>query len=841
MQGLRVLNLEGLAPTAEEHDLAHRVANRYQDAQVGTVEYTDTFTGIYVRFHPFKLIAFTQSSNKVYFGYGQRVDFKCPCRAIQLIETAAPNISVSIQYENIVNTIPSSCNGGENRTHDVVARVGGIEVGRVSGYVTSLGGISSPAECNAFVQRDSVNIISHAANSGLPKPSPYAIYTTLPTFNQIGTPGNYVYTIDSWNDSWSTPFDAAINAAIEAAIAEANPRAAAFLTDGTELASAPQALSAISEAYEPTFVGVPWNGGNYANLFNYFQESQFSVIYVDGGRLEFEVPEDACYIKRSAPAYPGSNGQRPSISSISWHGVINGNTQTFSLVYKSVSYPIAIGTRTFISGENTYSDWATGYVAYSWDENSGTFLYNAINGGYADRSQITAPIPAPYLQDLAAWNDANAAIAAAAAEFEANWNTAQAEALNRTRIWRKKCSDGRISMLRNGILPIEFEYFTKRYHPRSLKLRRDIPMQVAGPAYNLISDVTTSEPTIRTRVYEGVVTLQYTNTDENGGTNQVVETFTGNLTHLLTTHTEAITEVTTTSNTYTYSNFPMLSNTTGDAYPLPGSPPEHPYQIAFREINAIIRDSSQYPLFLEANGTVVQSDWYANDKYAAANYIQSDYNPPIPQSSDNVALTHPQFIYDYIEASKPIEFETVDGIKQPVTPSTNWLSSRLTDKEIVTIIPLSFTTNEGEERGMFPYTTTPTDSEYELLTNIKLYGFARFQFNYATSTFTFKDWTEFTAEGKVKVSDSIEHSFNDEINPTALTIGDKTYTLEPIVIDCEEDWLGTNCVFIGDKTPWTDVKEDAKEQTSHIGNSPPEGYELTAEERLYKAIREAIK
>lgn len=739
MQGLRIINIEGLAPSAEEIDLAHRVANRYRDHQVGTVNFTDTSTGIYVRYHPFKLIAFTQSSNKVYFGYDQKVEFKCPCRAIQLIETSTPG-QPSIEVQTTKEFFGSAVT--DTSTVIVKDSLGNV-VQTITGTATQT------------YSDDSTSISWSNFADG------YIIGKTL-----ITTPGGGGQIQDGisgwpmsarWNTisgSWSagsgsiTATSLGYEELVEAAIAEANPRAAVFLTDGTELASAPQALIPTSwgEAYVPTFLynytadNIQYNGGDYAALFSFVEVSPGNTIIVDGGILEFIPPEDTCYIKRSAPAYP-------------------------------------------------------------------------------------EPTAAQEVKD----------------QWAADWASSQEESLSRMRSWRKKCSDGRISILRNGILPPEFDYFVKRYHPRSLKLRRNIPMQVVSQIYSLISDVTTIEPTIRTRVYEGVVTLQYTNTDENGGTNQVVETFTGNLTHLLTTHTEAITEVTTTSNTYTYSNFPMLSNTTGDAYPLPGSPPEHPYQIAFREINAIIRDSSQYPLFLEANGTVVQSDWYANDKYAAANYIQSDYNPPIPQSSDNVALTHPQFIYDYIEASKPIEFETVDGIKQPVTPSTNWLSSRLTDKEIVTIIPLSFTTNEGEERGMFPYTTTPTDSEYELLTNIKLYGFARFQFNYATSTFSFKDWTEFTAEGKVKVSDSIEHSFNDEINPTALTIGDKTYTLEPIVIDCEEDWLGTNCVFIGDKTPWTDVKEDAKEQTSHIGNSPPEGYELTAEERLYKAIREAIK
>lgn len=732
MQGLRIINIEGLAPSAEEIDLAHRVANRYRDHQVGTVNFTDTSTGIYVRYHPFKLIAFTQSSNKVYFGYDQKVEFKCPCRAIQIIDI----------------------------------------------------------------------------------------------------------------------------------LSSANPRVAAFLTDGTELASIP--TRELDGGREPSTQFIEWNGGGSAQLFDYVPEGGIAFASVVASDvLIFDVPEDACYIRSFPPEYPDSEGQYPVQAVPSIQTSVLGDTTTYTLRvrYGGIFYEVASGTRTISgSGEtllDTQVNRPNGHIR-NWNDDQGTFEYAVINGtnphiqpNDMTYTYLVASIPEPYMHTLNAWREDNASNLTTINQWRQNWFEAQEEALDRARAWRKKCSDGRISMLRNGILPIELDIAVKRSHPISANLKREIPMQVFQRQYTLESSVEDSSPSgwsVFTYTYSGAVTLRY----EVDG-QEKIEQFLG--TAVLEDWVIDMMPIPLGFLSYsriTYSNMPLLVSDIGyaDTGMLGGLvSPSLVGDVRYDNIVYIDAETASYgnSIMVIANGVEVVNNghygWVPDSTYGnpTISYKAYEWATSIPPQSKDTIYTIPQFLFDYIEASKPIEFETINDVKQPVTPSRNWLSSRLTDKEIVTIIPLSFVTEEGEERGMFPYTITPTDSEYELFTQIKLYGFARFQFDYATSTFTFKDWTEFTTEGKVKVSDSIEHSFNDEINPTALTIGDKTYTLEPIVIDCEEDWLGTNCVFIGDKTPWTDVKEDAKEQTSHIGNSPSEGYELTAEERLYKAIREAIK
>lgn len=641
----------------------------------------------------------------------------------------------------------------------------------------------------------------------------------------------------------------------ETSPSEDNWRSVVASTDGEELASAPlseirgtsggtplirllEKHGTLAPRFDNPLTGsnVAWLGGNtipyFDDFYHYYSfgtnppPTNFApdIDAIFQGYLDLDIEDDVCYddvIDLRARDYPTR-----------FYYQIN-------FIFQIVQVFINVGLANNPAQAN--SRIMSLQIRFQ-QVNGGSILFQDL-GSTIIPSTVDPYITAEY---LAAWEQVASILADADYARHGNYVVTSArESLERQVRFRKKWSDSRIAMLRGGTLPIEFEDYVKIFHPYSLNLRRGIPLEIVSSNYTLVSDVTTTSPTIRTRVYEGVVSLRYATLDENGIEQQIEESFTGTLTHVQTNHIPG-----TISYVWAYENFPLLANTAGDAFLPFGNPfPQpHPYQSAFREMeSSILRDPSNQPIFVIANGTAAQSIWVADDKYGTPNYRPGEYTPPIPVSTDDVVLTHPQFIYDYIQASKPIEFETIDGEKQPVAPSADWLSSKLTDKETITVIPLSFATSLDDEVGMFPHSDCAPfydgnyDFDFKIQASAKIYGFARYQFDYATSTFTFKDWTEFTTDGKVKVSDSIEHAYNDELNPTTLTVGDKTYTLEPIVIDCESEWINTNCVFIGDKTPWTDTKEAAKEQASHIGANPPADYELTPEERLYKAIREAIK
>lgn len=216
----------------------------------------------------------------------------------------------------------------------------------------------------------------------------------------------------------------------------------------------------------------------------------------------------------------------------------------------------------------------------------------------------------------------------------------------------------------------------------------------------------------------------------------------------------------------------------------------------------------------------------------------------VKTSFDNVKFSYPQFLLDYIAASKPIETEIDEnGNKVPVTPSTDWLSSRLTDKEVIKVIPLNHVGNSYGNYGMFPL--MQRDAEDNLIVNeLRIYGYAEFQYSAETTSFTFKKWVELIDDGKLTILAEDEISLDDDLNPTTISVTSngetKTYNLAPKSFEYDEEWGATNCVCIGNKAIWTDVKSDAKEQKKNISDAPPEGYELTAEEMLYKAVREAI-
>jgi hypothetical protein len=378
-------------------------------------------------------------------------------------------------------------------------------------------------------------------------------------------------------------------------------------------------------------------------------------------------------------------------------------------------------------------------------------------------------------------------------QWAIDWEAAQAEGLAREHARRKTCSDGMYTYLQNEFLPPEFEYFIKTTAPKSALQARKIPMEIVSRSQTLISDVTVD--TLRTTIYQAVVSLKYTLDD---GT-ELAETFTGGvtleaLTHVYDTPEEYAEAITT---TFTYDSLPMLAaNTTGKGYPFGNPLPQliSTLQIRDRALAPLYHDAGDFPLMMIANGVYNRSSgWRPTDRYETPQYNPKYplYVPPVTQDNDAVTFTHPQFLLDYVAASKPTETGT---------PSTNWLSSRLIDGETITLVPLSFVNAEGEDRGMFPFDT-------DEITQVKIVGYAKTKFSYATGSFSSPTWTSLESEQ---------------------------------FFDYETAWGSKNCVCISSKNPYTDTKVAARTQGKNISNTPPDGYTPTAEERLYRAVKNAL-
>lgn len=398
-------------------------------------------------------------------------------------------------------------------------------------------------------------------------------------------------------------------------------------------------------------------------------------------------------------------------------------------------------------------------------------------------------------------------------QWAIDWVAGQAKGLERENARRKTCSDGMYTHLRNGFLPPEFEYFIKTTAPKSALLRRKIPMTIVSRSQTLDSDVTDANNK-RVRVWTAKVKLHYDSVETDGSVTPHEQEFTGTVTQETTIHKDDTLTPIQTTDLYTYVSLPLLvDGTLGKAYPQASPLPVLPFsaQLKIKTTAPLFHDDATFPLLgatfpllVEANGTFNNNtSWRTNDTYFEAAYTPtvSGVNitdlTPVPQPTrDNVVFTHPQFLLDYIKASKPTEAKTPD------VPSTDWLSSRLADNEIIAVIPLSFILPDGTDRGMYPFSIID-----EVPAQYKVTGFAKVRFDYSTATFNEPVWTEFDV---------------------------------PAFFTYNESWEDRNCVCIGSKNQWTDTKNAARTQSKHIGDSPPSEYVLTDEEKLYREVKKAL-
>lgn len=95
MQGLRIINKDGAAPTSDEIDAAHRVANTHREMKFGTIKQTDKVKDVEVEYHPAKHLAITKIDGFQYL-FSRKVNPGCNCRELRLSQ-------VNDEYANVAN------------------------------------------------------------------------------------------------------------------------------------------------------------------------------------------------------------------------------------------------------------------------------------------------------------------------------------------------------------------------------------------------------------------------------------------------------------------------------------------------------------------------------------------------------------------------------------------------------------------------------------------------------------------------------------------------------------------------------------------------------------------
>jgi hypothetical protein len=650
------------------------------------------------------------------------------------------------------------------------------------------------------------------------------------------------------------------------------------MTDGTELASAPHTEQSINNPPGPytvptinggtyvanggslggyyvivrgslgleaphTIGSQPWNGDGYFYSIGWYNiGSGYPLLSLD--KIPFTVPDDACYQKAAAPAYPGAAYAVPTSWTLHLVDSLVGHVDVWVIAAGAgASTTEFYGT---FNGNSAF--WgSSAYLSSASLTASITFPLVGSDGRSYD---VVVSPTAAVAAGAAAVNTANGAVAGAAIQWTVDWTAAQKVALTREQARRKKCSDGQLAYLRHGFLSPEFEVFIKQQHPVSTKVRRTIPMVVTNYSSTITETpngayVAGTSGLYSTTTTTVKLTLTYTVVGPDGNPLQKTQDFSGTnvVEHMGTSDPKGYLQWSRITSTTLPVIIDQAAGRSGQA-PMDGHPIGHDENSTLMLLSDGASNSfwSSTTLMLLSDGvSVSNSFWVPTTLTGVPAVLLLDSTTIAGEwqaSSSGQQYTHPQFLYDYIKASKPVEINP----KIPTDlASTNWLSSRLAHHEIVTVIPLSFVNADGVDRGMYPYSRTD-----EAPSSIKLVGYAKFKYDYYKGTFSFVSWTEFVkgTDGlPFKVTHDGTATYDKETDPTTVKIGDTTYTLSPRLFAYSTAWATPNCVCIGGSSPWTDTKAERKTQKAHTAADTPidpatgKAIALTDEEQLYKAIR----
>jgi hypothetical protein len=594
-------------------------------------------------------------------------------------------------------------------------------------------------------------------------------------------------------------------------VSDAAPNSKVIATDGQVLATGnfDEGTNVNDSGYYYTNnpLATPWPGGNWFPTFNALA-NEADGLFTPGERITFTVPDDvgppagdwsldSWYLPPTYPqtaslqTYTGG-GDATTLNSLRFLAPGTTVTSSFTVSGPGGTYVVS-GTATTLA-EPQYTVELHDFFLHS--------SYSVVNGQFPSSSyeQLSYTNHPAYIQ-----------AAAIPAWWHADWRAAREEARDRERTRLKEHSDDTIQKFRDGELPVEFEYFIRRFHPASELTKRKFPMSiVSGPTYSLLESTDAADGFEDYEKWEGRCTLRYNFVDEQnqsftreqefvgyatfrGPLRNVYSRFGG--THVTTDHSGSTVE---------YENFPLLDQNYGSA----NAPPTYTaskigvgywHDIAMVDVSGLyMHDGLSWPLFGVLNGTWTNATaWCPTSRFingpaystAVVPYCKDD---PYPVSSvGTVAFTHPDWFKQYLEDSPMVEVGEDDA-------SGLFSANSLVDGTKISIIPLSLMVGETE-RGVFTHV-----NDFNTVDGAKLYGYAVFKYAAETNSFSFVRWVE---------------------QSPAVTI-----EYEPVAS------YRTNCVGVTTAAKWSDVKQAMRAQKDELASAQLSSPEID----LYRAVKTAL-
>lgn len=459
---------------------------------------------------------------------------------------------------------------------------------------------------------------------------------------------------------------------------------------------------------------------------------------------------------------------------------------------------------------------------------------------------------------------------------------------------RQRCSVSSLTMMRNGVLPPEFNMAATQSRQLSARLKRQIPLNVVSDVLSVTSNTTFAlnerpDKVTRIRVIQRDIMLRYQIQVPAGeGEFEPLDIdirLIGQVTETTTSHVDIVSEFFAgTSVKYEYQDFPAFRATAEDlgaSFPANSStlisgldlaqvtrPLGNNNYIDVYNSSLYIDDAVVEPLninsvvLVQLNGINTTSVQVPDDQYGVPFYTAAQVIPPLPPTTSSVTLTIPDGIRTYFERSPAIESELVDGVITPVTPNRDWLFSAFREGDTVNIVPLIRVGLDDAVLGMYPLEHTDEDNN-TLIKELHVVGYGTYAYSNNGNTLRPLRWTEIvqslddpTAVVAINIDENTNFKYLPEPTeetplptPAQLEItitvnGEpqtRTYTLSKKVIPWRNGYENTTCVYIRDDHRWSDLKIAAREQKSRLTANFQEDEEVLSDaDRLYFQIKNIV-
>ncbi len=546
------------------------------------------------------------------------------------------------------------------------------------------------------------------------------------------------------------------------------PRLTVYLADLT-------ILGYLSTYPTPYYLQSDWAGGTWIQTLT--QQSTTDILF--GPQITFSVPADV-----AAPAGDWNQDSwfaPPTISS-------------FRVVGTNVGTAILAGVFAYIIDGTVYAERTNGDVTQSVSVATGQFLVPKSGLASSDGSgNLVVRVFGPVSFSVTYWlssssgtrysNPSSYYSGTIGGAFASAWSAARNAARIRHRAELKKISDEWLATMKVAPISIDVEGQVKKYHPRSHRVTRPVPMEILE---NTLTQSTIGQVT----TFTARVSLRYV-VQEGETTRTVSQVIEGTAVRTTTYHNYRLPAGstqdtgTTYSESFTYTNFPVLTSSYGDADFNDIDATDSFSSVSHQYRPRLLLDVSTDRIMQVLNGTYVDGLAGPGALPGTEGYLMlTTSSPPYPARQNSVTMTIPDIVMQY-HTEIPMVGGKVDADDWP-----SFTSSSLLDGETITVVPLSAMVG-AEERGVFcDYRDVGS------ITHAKLYGRAKYRYAKSTGLLSFVDWKSFVDSD-----------------------GDPA----PVVIPCSgSNFAAGHLVCISSQVKWSDLVLAGREQKADMAKPLPE-------------------